>query len=80
MRLEITSAGLDGTLDTGDDIRMISYIQVGHVFRLLYDPNQTQVEIERAYTIGRHWYRIEGSEYDLLDARLLAEYRLTSIH
>jgi hypothetical protein len=61
-------------------LRMISYVRVGHVFRLLYDPSQTVVEVERAYTIGRHWYRIEGSEYDLLDARLLAEYRLTSIH
>jgi hypothetical protein len=79
-RLLIESAGRDGDFDTDDDLRMITYIRVGHVFRLLYDPNQTQIEIERAYTIGRHWYRIEGSEYDLLDARLLAEYRLTSIH
>jgi len=80
VRLEIESAGRDGEFDTEDDLRMISYVRVGHVFRLLYDPSQTVVEVERAYTIGRHWYRIEGSEYDLLDARLLAEYRLTSIH
>jgi hypothetical protein len=39
-----------------------------------------RIVLERAYTIGRHFYRIEGSEYDLIDARLLAEYRLTSIH
>ena len=80
VRLEIESAGHDGNFDTEDDLRMISYVRIGHVFRLLYDPNQTRIEVERAYTIGRHWYRIEGSEYDLLDARLLAEYRLTSIH
>ena len=80
IRLGIDSAGRDGDFDTDDDLRMISYVRIGHVFRLLYDPKQTQVEIERAYTIGRHYYRIEGSEYDLLDARLLAEYRLTSIH
>jgi hypothetical protein len=80
VRLLVESAGRDGDFDTQDDLRMVSYIRIGHVFRLLYDPNQTRVEVERAYTMGRHWYRIEGSEYDLIDARLLAEYRLTSIH
>jgi hypothetical protein len=79
-RLLIESAGADGEFDTADDLRMISYVLVGHVFRLLYDPSRIQVEIERAYTVGRHYYRIEGSRYDLIDARLLAEYRLTSIH
>ena len=80
VRLLIESAGVDGAFDTDDDLRMITYIRVGQVFRLLYDPSRVQVEIERAYTIGRHYYRIEGSQYDLIDARLLAEYRLTSIH
>ena len=80
IRMVVESAGRDGDFDTDDDLRMVSYVRIGHVFRLLYDPNQTQIEIERAYTIGRHWYRIEGSRYDLIDARLLAEYRLTSIH
>ena len=80
VRMEVESAGRDGDFDTEDDLRMISYVRIGHVFRLLYDPSRTQVEIERAYTIGRHWFRIEGSDYDLIDARLLAEYRLTSIH
>ena len=79
-RLLVESAGADGAFDTEDDLRMISYVLVGHVFRLLYDPSRIQIEIERAYTIGRHFYRIEGSEHDLIDARLLAEYRLTSIH
>ena len=79
-RLVIESAGADGKFDSDDDLRMISYVRVGQVFRLLYDPSRVQVEIERAYTIGRHYFRIEGSQYDLIDARLLAEYRLTSIH
>ncbi len=80
MRLVIESAGGDGQWDSGDDLRMVSYVQVGHVYRLLYDPREVQRRIERAYTIGRHYYRFEGSDYDLIDARLLAEYRLTAIH
>ncbi len=80
IRLKIISAGRDGDFDSDDDLRMIDYVQVGHVYRLLYDPSEVQRRIERAYTIGRHYFRIEGSESDLIDARLLAEYRLTSIH
>ena len=53
---------------------MVTYLLIGHVFRLLYDPDEVQRRIERAYTIGRHYFRIEGSDYDLIDARLLAEY------
>jgi len=52
MRLVLVSAGGDGAFDTADDIRMISYIQVGYVFRLLYDPSEIQSKIERAYIIG----------------------------
>ena len=80
MRLHLESAGADGDFDTDDDLSMVSYIQVGHVFRLLYNPEEVQQKVERAYTIGRQYFRIEGSEYDLIDARLLAEYRLTSLH
>ena len=75
----LQSAGRDGEFDTADDLTMVSYIQVGHVFRLLYNPDEVQQRIERAYTIGRHYFRIEGSDYDLVDARLLAEFRLTSL-
>jgi len=80
LRLEIESAGKDGAFDTSDDIRMVSYLRVGHVFQLLYDTDEIQRRVERAYTIGRHYFRFEGNNYDLIDARLLAEYRLTSIH
>jgi hypothetical protein len=80
MRLLLESAGRDGDFETEDDLSMVSYIQVGHVFRLLYDTDEIQRKVERAYTIGRHYFRFEGNTYDLIDARLLAEYRLTSIH
>ena len=80
MRLVLESAGRDGDFGTADDLRMVSYFQLGHVFQLLYSPQEVQRRVERAYTIGRHYFRIEGSDYDLIDARLLAEYRLTSIH
>jgi hypothetical protein len=33
-------------------------------------------DLERAYTQGRHHFRIEGNQWDLIDARLLAEFRL----
>ena len=80
LRLQIESAGRDGAFDTADDLRMVSYFRVGHVFRLIVDPDENRRQVERAYIIGRHYFRIEGSDYDLIDARLLAEYRLTSIH
>ena len=80
MRLLLESAGRDGDFNTSDDLSMVSYIQVGHVFRLLYNPEEVQKLVERAYTVGRHYFRIEGSDCDLFDARLLAEFRLTSLH
>jgi hypothetical protein len=80
VRVEIESAGPDGDFDTADDLRMVTYIRVGHLFRLLYDPAEVQRRVERAYTIGRHYFRLEGNSWDLIDARLLAEYRLISIY
>lgn len=80
MRLQLESAGRDGDFDTSDDLSMVSYIQVGHVFRLLYEPDEVQRRVEHAYTVGRQYFRIDGSAYDLIDARLLAEFRLTSLH
>ena len=80
MRLYLESAGKDGDFDTADDLAMVSYIQVGHLFRLLYEPSEVQRRVERAYTIGRHYFRLEGNTWDLIDARMLAEFRLTSIH
>lgn len=79
LRLELVSDGRDREPETGDDLHFLSYIQVGHVFRLLYDPGEVQQRVERAYTVGRQYFRLEGSRFDLVDARLLAEFRLTSI-
>ncbi len=76
LRLEIRSAGGDGDLDTGDDLRFISYLPVGITLRLNRQQEELTRELERAFTLGRHRFRIEGNRWDLIDARLLAEFRL----
>lgn len=75
-RLEITSAGADGVFDTEDDLRMISYFPVGFTLRLTQRQAELNRELERAYLLGRHNFRLEGNHWDLIDARLLAEFRL----
>jgi hypothetical protein len=80
LRLELTSAGADGDFDTEDDLVFISYSLVSAPLRMLADPEVVVQKIERNYTIGPQFFRVEGSDYDLIDARLLAEYRLTSIY
>jgi hypothetical protein len=76
LRLEIVSAGRDASFDTGDDLRMISYMQAGFTLRLSRRPGEMQRMLEEAYTRGIHHWRLEGSRWDLIDARLLAEFRL----
>lgn len=80
LRLVLTSAGRDGSFDTGDDLRFISYSLISAPLRMMADPEIVVKKIERSYTVGKQYFRVEGSEYDLIDARLLAEYRLTSIY
>ncbi len=80
LRLELTSAGGDGDFDTGDDLRFISYSLASAPLRMLADPDLVVRKIERNYTIGPQYFRVEGAQYDLIDARLLAEYRLTSLY
>lgn len=80
IRLEMRSAGADGDFATADDLRMVSYLRIGHVFQLILEPEEVQRQLERDYAVGQHYWRIEGSRWDLIDARLLAEYRLTSIY
>jgi hypothetical protein len=75
-RLEISSAGADGTFDTADDLRLISYYPIGFTLRLTRRQAELNQELERAYVIGRHHFRLEGSRWDLIDSRLLAEFRL----
>lgn len=76
MRLDILSAGRDREMDTADDLRLVSYLAVGITIRLSRDHEKLERELEREYTIGRHYFRVEGSRWDLIDARLLAEFRL----
>ncbi|HSL18243.1 MAG TPA: hypothetical protein VLB51_10105 [Methylomirabilota bacterium] len=80
LRLELTSAGRDGTFDTGDDLRFVSYSLASAPLQMLADPRWVVERIERNYERGPQFFRIEGSEHDLIDARLLAEFRLTSLH
>ena len=76
LRLELISSGRDGETGTDDDVVMTSYVPVGHTLNISRDPAALGREMERAYTLGRHYFRLEGSRYDLVDARLLAEARL----
>jgi hypothetical protein len=80
LRLELSSAGRDGVFDTADDLRFISYSLARKPLRMLVDPDLVVKKIERDYTLGPQFFRVEGSRYDLIDARLLAEYRLTSLY
>jgi len=76
MRLEIRSAGSDASFDSPDDLVFISYFPVGLTLRLRGDQQALEREMSRAYTTGRQYFRVEGSPWDLIDARLLAEFRL----
>jgi hypothetical protein len=76
LRLGIISSGRDGSFDTPDDLLLVSYMQAGFTLRLSRRPEQLQRMLEEAYTLGRHHWRLEGSQWDLIDARLLAEFRL----
>jgi hypothetical protein len=80
LRLELTSAGRDGTFDTGDDLRFVSYSLASAPLQMLADPRWVVERIERNYERGPQFFRVDGSEHDLIDARLLAEFRLTSLH
>ncbi|HOC42624.1 MAG TPA: hypothetical protein PKJ99_06345 [Thermoanaerobaculales bacterium] len=76
LRVELASAGRDAAFDTADDIRFISYLPIGITLRFHQRQEATTSELERAFTLGRHHFRLEGNRWDLIDARLLAEFRL----
>lgn len=80
LRLELVSAGRDGGFETEDDLRFISYSLIARPLRLVLSPEKVLKQRERDYTIGTQYFRLEGSDYDFIDARLLAEYRLTSLY
>lgn len=75
-RIEISSAGADGSFGTADDLRLISYYPIGFTLRLTRRQEELNRELERAYLLGRHYFRLDGNHWDLIDARLLAEFRL----
>jgi hypothetical protein len=76
LRIELVSAGRDGAFETDDDLSLVSYFPVGFTLRLTRRPQELQRELDAAYTRGRHYFRIDGGRWDLIDARLLAEHRL----
>lgn len=79
VRLEVLSAGADGGYGTADDLRLISYLPVGVTLHLGASAEELQRTLDRAFILGRHHFRLEGSRFDLIDARLLAEFRLESV-
>lgn len=79
MRLQLSSDGPDGVANTGDDIVFISYFPLSHVFRVGTDQRQVMQELDRQLVRGRQLFRYTGSRWDLIDARLLVEYRLDSL-
>jgi hypothetical protein len=79
MRLQIDSAGPDGTFSSGDDLRLVSYIQISQTFFYEEMAESRLRRMEAAYMIGPHLFRIEGNRYDLIDARILAEHRFDMI-
>ena len=79
LRLELISSGYDGIFETGDDIRFISYLPVGFTFHLSGNQQELQRKLDEAFFLGRHYFRYEGANYDLIDARLLAEFRMISL-
>jgi hypothetical protein len=78
LHLTLVSAGSDGTFGDADDITFEAVFPAAMAIRL-NDPaaqRARDAEIER----GRVWVRWRGTTADLVDARLLAEFYLTSAH
>ncbi len=78
-RLHLVSDGPDGVPDSGDEISFTSYFPSGHTFRVGTDQRLVLREMEREIVRGRQLFRYTGSRWDLIDARMLAEYRLDSL-
>lgn len=77
-RLTLVSAGPDARFDTPDDLTLDAVFPAPRPVPI-GDPaleHRREEEIER----GQVWVRVSGSDYDLIDARLLSEFYLTSVH
>jgi len=79
VRLELRSAGQDGAHDTDDDLSLVSYFPSELVIDLGEGVRSFERRMESSYAVGRHYYRIDGNQWDLIDARLLAEFRLETL-
>jgi hypothetical protein len=76
LRLELVSAGRDGAFDSADDLVLTSYVPAGLTLHLREHPADLSRYREAEFARGRHYFRLTGSRYDLIDARILAEFRL----
>jgi hypothetical protein len=79
MRLELVSAGADGVFGSSDDVVFVSLFPIGFTFRLRGSDEALRAELSRAYALGRQYFRFTAHRGDLIDARLLAEWRLEAL-
>jgi len=75
-RLEIVSAGRDGVHGTDDDLALVAWIKAGHTFRISAPRRELRETLERAYLQGPVYFRLSGNRWDLIDTRILGEFRL----
>jgi hypothetical protein len=80
MRLELVSAGGDGRFDTSDDVAFVTYVPVGFTFRVRGSDADLRDDLSAAYTRGTQYFRFISHRGDLIDARLLAEWRLETVY
>ena len=80
MRLELVSAGGDGRFETGDDVEFVTYVPVDFTFRVRGSDAELRDDLSAAYTRGTQYFRFTSHRGDLIDARLLAEWRLETVY
>lgn len=78
-RVELVSAGVDGGFDTPDDLHLVSYFPLSFTLKLDQSREEIQRRLDQTFALGRHYFRVDGSRFDLIEARLLAEFRLESV-
>jgi hypothetical protein len=80
MRLELVSAGRDGRFESPDDVEFVTYMPVSFTFRVRGSGSQLRDDLSAAYTRGTQYFRYTAHHGDLIDARLLAEWRLETVY
>ncbi len=76
LRLRIGSSGPDGRWNTEDDIALIAWIRAERTFRAGTTLQGLEGELKRDFLQGPVFFRITGSRWDLVDTRILGEFRL----